>query len=138
MKVKLTRDSVAMGDDCDAPHEKIIAVPDSASIREIIQVVLHSRYLAQIAGGKATWSVTSRIPVAIVAQQWAEPKMLGDASVPRSLLFSEGMLVLHFAYHTQEDPNLVYGQFLERRNPSAKITHMAYEGQASWSSSPRP
>ena len=67
MKILLTRESVAMGDDDDAPHHRELTVADDVSLLAIIKLVLQSRYLATIGGGRATWTVLSRIPVAIVA-----------------------------------------------------------------------
>ncbi|MBH8567813.1 hypothetical protein KB206_02900 [Microvirga sp. STS02] len=116
MEIRLTRDSVAMSDDCDAPHERIVTLHDSASIEEIIRHVFHSNYLASIAGGKATWSATSSTTVAVIAQQWPEPKMLqGEESVQQKLKFSNGVLYLHFNYHTQQDPELIYAHLLNQQ-----------------------
>jgi len=68
MQVFLTRDSVAAGDDVDAPHDMTITVPDGSSIEAIVATVAKSGYLASIRGGKATWVATSKIPLAVVAQ----------------------------------------------------------------------
>ncbi|GAA3964281.1 hypothetical protein [Hymenobacter antarcticus] len=111
MKVRLTRESVAMGDDDDAPHHCEITVADDASLLAIIKVVLQSHYLASIAEGKATWTVISRIPIAIVAQQWAEPRMLTPVSSLSSLNFLGNVLSMHFDYRVQQDPDLVYEEF---------------------------
>jgi hypothetical protein len=113
MNVRLTRDSVAMGDDCDAPHERIITVPDSAGMQEIIETVLGCHYLARISGGQATWSVASGGHIAVVAQQWPTPKMLPEAELVRPN-YSNGTLLLHFTYYAQENPDTVY-QGLTRR-----------------------
>ena len=111
MKILLTRDSVAMGDDADAPHHREMDIADDTSLQAIIKAILQSRYLATIGGGKATWTVVSRIPIAIVAQQWAEPRMLVPAPSLSSLNFSGNVLSVHFNYRTQQDPDLVYEEF---------------------------
>ncbi|WP_210518102.1 hypothetical protein [Hymenobacter terricola] len=111
MKVSLTRASVAMGDDADAPHHFEMMMGDDASLPSIIKAILGSRYLASIAGGKATWTVISRIPVAVVAQQWAEPKMLTPVPTLSSLNFSDNVLSMHFDYRVQQDPDLVFDEF---------------------------
>ena len=111
MKILLTRESVAMGDDADAPHYREMTVADCTSLQAIIKVILQSRYLATIGGGRATWTVLSRIPIAIVAQQWAEPKMLVPVPSLSSLNFSDNVLSVHFDYRVQQDPNLVYEEF---------------------------
>jgi hypothetical protein len=64
--------------------------------------------LAIIGGGKATWTVVSRIPLAIVAQQWAEPKILTPVPSLSGLNFSDNVLSIHFDYRVQQDPDLVY------------------------------
>ncbi|GAA3086158.1 hypothetical protein GCM10020000_85960 [Streptomyces olivoverticillatus] len=51
MKVHLTRDSVTMGDDVDAPHEDTRDLPAEMPVREAVTFVVKSGYLAQIAGG---------------------------------------------------------------------------------------
>ncbi|WP_125921743.1 hypothetical protein [Hymenobacter lapidarius] len=111
MKILLTRESVAMGDDADAPHHREILVADDADLSAIINVILQSNYLASIAGGRATWTVVSRIPIAIVAQQWAEPKMMAPIPSLSSLNFSNNALSLHFDYRTQQNPESVYEEF---------------------------
>jgi hypothetical protein len=98
----LTRGSVAMGDDADAPHRVTIEVHDQAFLSEVLRD-LPRGYLPMIAGGKATWVVRGRggEPLAVMAQQWREPVLLGRVTA-WSL---EGHL--HFEYAVQEDPNQV-------------------------------
>ncbi|KRG45812.1 hypothetical protein ARC20_07100 [Stenotrophomonas panacihumi] len=48
----------------------------------------------------------SSVPVAIVAQQWAEPRMLGRSSFD-GLDHKGDLLRLHFNYHAQIDPEIV-------------------------------
>ena len=107
MKILLTRDSVAMGDDDDAPHHREMNIADDTSLQAVIKAVLQSRYLATIGGGKATWTIISRIPIAIVAQQWTEPKILMPAPSLSSLDFSDNVLYMHFDYRTQQDPDSI-------------------------------
>jgi len=114
MQVFLTRDSVAAGDDADAPHARTTTVPDGTSIEAIVAIIAKSGYLASIRGGKATWVVTSKIPLAVVAQEWEKPKMLLDK--PRlddvvrfnKLDTVDNGLRLHFRYFVQRDPQIVY------------------------------
>jgi hypothetical protein len=68
--------------------------------------IQRSGYLPRIAGGKATWSIASNIPVAVLAQQWTEPRVFTHA--PGELDASEGVLRLHFNYHAQMDPQVAY------------------------------
>src|SRR5690606_2565541 len=75
MKIYVSRSSVAAGDDVNAPNSESLSVPDGTDLREIVQGIAASGYLPRIAGGQATWSVTSNVLVAVVAQQWTEPRM---------------------------------------------------------------
>ena len=111
MKILLTRESVAMGDDADAPHYREMTVADDSSLQVLIKIILQSRYLATISSGRATWTVVSRIPIAIVAQQWADPKMLMPVPSLSSLNFSDNVLSVHFVYRVQQDPDVVYEEF---------------------------
>lgn len=114
MQVFLRRDSVAAGDDADAPHDKTISVPNSSSLEEIITIILHSGYLASIQGGKATWSATSNIPLGVIAQEWAKPKMLTPYPIDFKKLDRVGHdLRIHFTYYAQLDPQTVF-QTLQR------------------------
>ncbi len=109
MRIFLRRDSVAAGDDVDGPHDKTITVPDNSNIEEIVTIVARSGYLASISGGRATWSATSKIPLAVVAQEWDKPRMLPSFPVDlKRLNWRGGGLRLYFTYYAQLDPNLVY------------------------------
>ncbi len=72
MKIHVTRDSVAAGDDCDAPHHREFSFPDTTTIEDAINQINKSGYLASIMGGCATWSAASGFPIAVMAQQWHE------------------------------------------------------------------
>jgi hypothetical protein len=109
MKVRMTRDSVCAGDDLDSPHLHEIAVPEGSSVEQIIETIAKSKYLVSISEGKATWSVASGIPVAVIAQQWHKPKML--CSFPYRLVdldFADGVLKCHINYHAQMEPGIVF------------------------------
>jgi hypothetical protein len=112
MKIYVSRSSVAAGDDVNAPNSESLSVPDGIDLREIVQGISKSGYLPEISGGRATWSVTSNVLVAIVAQQWQEPRMLElDPSRFDELDCRDGVLRLNFNYHAQIDPNTVYKVF---------------------------
>ncbi len=76
---------------------------------KILNKVLSIGYLPEISGGKATWSVTCNNAVAVIAQQWNKPRFIGSTEY--------GVCsTLHFKYHTQEDPELVYETISEFRS----------------------
>jgi hypothetical protein len=108
MWVCATRDSVAVGDDVDAPHERVFSFPDSLSPLQVISRIVGDGYLAKIAGGEATWSAVSGVPLAVVAQQWSEPRGVTWWELTLSELEQRGgMYRIHFNYHVQRDPELV-------------------------------
>jgi hypothetical protein len=108
MKIRATRDSVAAGDDADVPHERIYSFPDPLSPLQVIAAIVAAGYLAKIAGGKATWSAVSGLPLAVVAQQWPEPRGAPWREPPWSELEQrDGMYRIHFNYHVQRDPEAV-------------------------------
>ena len=108
MNVYVTRDSVAAGDDVDAPHGRAFSFPDTLSSLQLIARIVAEGYLARISGGKATWSAVSRVPLAVVAQQWAEPRAVPWREVSLSGLEQrDGAYRIHFNYHAQRDPKVV-------------------------------
>jgi hypothetical protein len=109
MKIYFTRDSVCAGDDCDAPHAREIDLPADASIEAIVRAALKASPLASISGGKATWCVSSGLPLAVIAQEWSEPKFLHPIPPKQSELDRRGETIrLHFSYFAQQDPNVVF------------------------------
>lgn len=103
MRVYVSRASVSAGDDCDAPHGQTFEVANDSPIESMISVIVSSGYLPTIAGGQATWSVSSLLPLAVVSQGNAEPIMLPAARLVNSnqLDVRDGELHLHFSYHAQ-------------------------------------
>ena len=65
MEIYLNRDSVCAADDIDS-HEKIIIVDDSMPPDEIIKTIKELNYLPEIWGGYATWTLSSKIPIAVL------------------------------------------------------------------------
>lgn len=119
MKVILTRDSVCAGDDIDAPHKNEIEVHESVSISEFAQEISNMGYLANISGGKATWSLAASSALAVIAQQWAEPKLIAWTNPTLGeLAAGNPELKLHCSYYAQENPDTTY-EILRRFKLSA-------------------
>ncbi|MFB7617886.1 hypothetical protein [Kitasatospora sp. NPDC056181] len=128
MRVQLTRDSVAMGDDTYAPHAGTRDVPDGTSLRWLLDEVLTTGYLATIAGGRATWIATTgdaragdagagdaragdATVLAVLAQQWTAARLLPAGTAPLATLAGpDGTLRLHFTYRAQRDPEAEYAR----------------------------
>jgi len=108
MKIILTRGSVCQGDDVDAPHSIVIKTKACRNIENIISEIISSGYLPKISGGKATWSAVSDGTLAVIAQEWKKPKILSLLSVDQLDYDSQGRLKIHFNYHTQINPNIVF------------------------------
>lgn len=105
-KIKLTRDSVAMGDDA-RDNSPEIEVNEDWLIDKILDEVIRINYLPKIGGGKATWTVSYVFPLAIIAQEWAKPKII-NAKFPFSLGDkNKDFNRLHFNYHSQLDPDML-------------------------------
>ena len=108
LKIRVTRDSVAAGDDADAPHERTFSFRDSPVPLVAVARIVSEGYLAKTIGGEATWSVVSGMPIAVVSQQWTEPRLVCWPEPPWSHLEqANGAYQLHFNYHAQIDPEIV-------------------------------
>lgn len=109
MTVVIWRDSVAAGDDSDAPHEWAAPVASNATIEAVVDAIIQRRYLASISGGRATWIVEGARPLAVIAQQWTTPRWL----VPPESSISTyrrpgGAPDIQMLYWLQVDPDRVY------------------------------
>lgn len=110
MKLYITRDSVAAGDDFDAPHVRDGSVDDNSDISQIVAACIAASPLPNIAGGCATWGLSSSVPLAVIAQQWLSPKLVSQFPPERERLdIVDGTLRLHFTYFEQDDPDDVFG-----------------------------
>ena len=105
MRVHLDRDSVAAGDDVEA-HASVIDVAEVSDLEGLFAHVLRVYPLPLIAGGLATWAICSRRPLAVLAQEWSEPRMLPCRSLS-DCLGSDGVVRLYFNYFAQIDPEVV-------------------------------
>ncbi len=108
-EIVIWRDSVAAGDDVDAPHELRIASPGHQSLDSLVTRIIQANYLASIAGGKATWILKSgNRALAVVAQQWPAPCFLVPAEHSARSYLSGGECDLEFIYWCQVDPGRVF------------------------------
>jgi len=115
----LTRDSVAAGDDMDAPHELAVLVDDDATTEQMVAAIHAADYLPRISGGRATWSVASDRTLAVIAQQWPEPRMVSELPHPTGELERDGNgYRFHLNYHAQQDPETVLAMFQRVRKPT--------------------
>jgi hypothetical protein len=116
MSVIIWRDSVAMGDDIDAPHEWRVALAANATVAKLVTEILQKGYLAMIAGGRASWIVEGRSPVAVLAQQWSAPRWLVDSETPLTALRRQtGRANFEIRYWCQVDPEEVFACLRDRK-----------------------
>ena len=114
------RDSVCMGDDCDAPHALVLPIAGGESVRDIVRM-FGTSYLASIAGGQATWILETggrpARPLAVLAQQWWRPRFLVAPDIRVTAYIHQGILPhLYLKYWCQVDPERVFG-CLQRGEP---------------------
>jgi hypothetical protein len=115
--INVDRDSVAMGDDI-LPHSESIDLPSETALADVIAHLREVGFLAVIAGGKATWILEADRPLAVVAQQWEEPRYFVDRSRPISSFAShDGRVSLMFRYWKQRDPDYVFAEIAAGRKP---------------------
>jgi hypothetical protein len=95
------RDSVCAGDDIES-HDRPFTAPPHASISELIRLATNACGLPGISGDKATWIVKAGgrdgKPIAVVAQQWEEPRLLVPATTTVQSIFGEHKLILFLKY----------------------------------------
>jgi hypothetical protein len=103
------RDSVAAGDD-DDPHALSIEIDAAMPMASVLTRLNDDKYLPQIYGGEATWVVRSERrgrALAVIAQQWAKPKLLVVSDE-----IARTTTTLFFEYLAQRDPSEVYAELL--------------------------
>lgn len=109
MRIRLTRDSVAAGDDADAPHTRLIDIADAETAHEVVDLVFDKLALAAISGGQATWGLKSNVMLAVVAQHWTAPRKLPwTGGTIHALAWSGDVLNMHAVYFAQIPPEMVF------------------------------
>lgn len=108
MKVFLTRDSVSAGDDVDAPHERSFSIANDWTWDALVSRTLESANLPLIKGGKATWALSSNVPIAVHAQEWDRPVLIQKATFDQDAInILDNEIRMHWSYFAQLDPDLV-------------------------------
>ncbi|RED16996.1 hypothetical protein [Parasphingopyxis lamellibrachiae] len=107
----LTRDSVAAGDDFDAPHSRTIKVERRIETPGALQECLDdiaAVYLPNVAG-PACWAAYSHMPLAILSDAWSKSKpfWLPDGNF-QHLDIRDGAIHLNFVYLALEDPETAH------------------------------
>ena len=110
-KLILTRDSVGAGDDISAPHTKIQSLNIEKGIISLMKEAKEKYLPSNIQGGKATWlAQCNKKSIAIIAQEWSEPRIIDKNIKIENLLNDNGDLLIFFIYLSQDDPENAYNQ----------------------------
>ncbi|WP_405021231.1 hypothetical protein OHV05_34330 [Kitasatospora sp. NBC_00070] len=109
VKVVLTRDSVCMGDDCDAPHQQAPTFDAATTLGDFVTQVADypprmrgARWVVFLGGNRADGS-----PIAEISPEWAIPRFMSgvDPLVPLATLAPvDGDLSFFFRYHSGSVP----------------------------------
>lgn len=102
MKISLTRDSVAAGDDIDAPHDLTLEI-GTLTVEGICQRVWEVGYLPSVEG-PTTWVLVGFGPVAIITQDFGFPPKVeadGFSEVKLRYELKRTNNRLHFNYYGQ-------------------------------------
>ncbi|GAA2127936.1 hypothetical protein GCM10009759_79940 [Kitasatospora saccharophila] len=108
VKVVLTRDSVCMGDDAQAPHQRDVAF-HGATLGEFVAWV--ADYPPRMRGTRWVmsrgWNGAEGAPIAEISPEWEKPRLMAgtDPLAPlESLAPADGDLSFFFKYHAGTVP----------------------------------
>ena len=72
VRLAMTRDSVCAGDDCDAPHDKVLEIPSFLD-PEAFARAISTEYLPSVAGSGHTWTcVLNGLKIAVIGTSGIE------------------------------------------------------------------
>jgi hypothetical protein len=105
------RDSVSAGDDCQS-HESSFNTTPGTEVAEFLRDARRASPLAGIAGGQATWLIDTQGfgngCIGVIAQQWAEPKLLIPGNTTVEQLYAGRHPTVFFRYWCQASPEAVF------------------------------
>ena len=111
LRATVDRDSVCAGDDCES-HEATFAISRQCRVGEFLLEAKRASPLAGIAGGQATWLIDTQGHgkgcIGVMAQQWANPRLLIPEETTVEELFGEREATVFFRYWCQSAPEAVF------------------------------
>jgi hypothetical protein len=110
MRLRLTRDSVAAGDDVGAPHLSIVDLPDASTTGDLCGWVRSARPIASVEGG-STWAL--RVEDRVVAVLGDGPRDFVETDPATSLLPEGRPLTAHLEYLLHDDVDTVVARVRE-------------------------
>ena len=101
LQVQVTRDSVCMGDDIDAPHSYSFSLNSSVTLAELFSHLERKNYLASVAGFNHTWSaIINMRTVASFKGNNKKPEPNKTLSLPITKYADNGSVKIKFKYHS--------------------------------------
>lgn len=121
MRVVLTRDSVCMGDDVDAPHEAEWELDGKVTMQDLLEQAAGYCLPMQSACWVAYlgYNRADGEPVALFAPQWPRPRMLSALDAAGQLGTHSGKVEIFWAYRSQVDPESLWRQMSGSHEPPA-------------------
>ena len=105
------RDSVSAEDDCQS-HDAHFSTCRTTSVVEFLREARRASPLANIVGGQATWLIDTQGSgegcIGVVAQQWAEPRLLIPEDTTVEDLYAARSPTVFFRYWCQASPEGVF------------------------------
>ncbi|MGL0936324.1 hypothetical protein ABMX80_23445 [Vibrio vulnificus] len=96
-RVKLTRDSVCMGDDCDAPHFLKLELPETSTIQDLVDAIDARSYLAKVVSWEHHWILLANNEE-VARLKGNDFEIPENSAVSLSSLALNGVLKVHFKY----------------------------------------
>lgn len=114
--VLIVRDDVHPADAVRTLQVRVFA---DTTVADLVNEVIRPRplgFLPSIQGRRATWVVEYDRPLAVLAQQWSEPRFLVEPGTPAMpLLAGDPQPALRVSYHLQADPDVVFAALHQKR-----------------------
>lgn len=99
--IKVGRDSVCMGDDCDAPHSYSSSASNNSTLSEVFEHLERKRYLASVAGKNHSWeAIIENNSVAFFKGNNQVPEYSAVLSNKISLYAKNSILEIWFKYNS--------------------------------------
>ena len=99
--VKVERDSVCMGDDCNAPHSYSFKVSSKSTLSEVFEHLERKQYLASVNGKNHSWeAIIEDSSIAFFKGNNQQPEPAAALSEKVSSYANDAMLNIWFKYNS--------------------------------------
>ncbi|MFD2552699.1 hypothetical protein ACFSQP_12840 [Bizionia sediminis] len=112
-EIILTRDSVHISDDVDAPHTKSITLKE-LTVEQLYREIKRIEYLPRFSGIQ-TWGIIGYSPISVIAHQWSELRPLMNCDMILEIELKRTNNKLHLSCFGGIEPEKVL-KVLERYN----------------------